>query len=94
MYIKVYEENQIQLDTFNRIWIECWNEKGFELEFTPQSDKYIILDENETPIGTTEFIPYGMNNNACENLFGFFCFLLIYRDNSPFQKFNKVLGFD
>lgn len=35
MYIKVYEENQIQLDTFNRIWIECWNEKGFELEVYP-----------------------------------------------------------
>ena len=71
MYIEVDQKNDNQLNTFNRIWIECWNEKGYELEFTPHSDKFIILDENGKGIGTTEFIKYNIGKNACEEVYSY-----------------------
>lgn len=71
MYINVDKKNQIQLEEFNRIWIECWKEKGYELEFTLDSDKIIILDEEEQGIGTVEFIKYRVGQNACEEVYPF-----------------------
>lgn len=63
MYIKV--ETLADLNLFNEIWMECWLEKGYMLDPTfDETDRFIILDEDNREIGTIEFKPYypTMNN--------------------------------
>lgn len=90
MHIKVDQENQNQLDTFNHIWIECWNEKGYELEFNQNSDKFIILDENGKVIGTTEFIKYEIGKNFCEDIYPFKDLQQIKNNHNRVIEIDKI----
>lgn len=57
MYIKV--ETLADLNTFNEIWMECWLEKGYMLDPTfDQTDRFIIIDQENREIGTIEFKSY------------------------------------
>lgn len=43
-----------QLKIFNELWVEVWQEKGYELEFTEEECDRFILFEDELAIGTIE----------------------------------------
>jgi hypothetical protein len=71
MFFKINNKNEEQLEIFNKIWIECWKEKGYELEFTETADRFIIQDDKGNNFGTVEFIKYINGQNNCEQVFNF-----------------------
>lgn len=49
-------ENEREQKIFDSIWMEVWDEKGFEHE-TTEGEAYLLYVE-EQPAGTVQFIPY------------------------------------
>ena len=47
--------NEYLLRVFNEIWTSVWNEKGFELEFSHESDKFLFKNRHHEYAGTIEF---------------------------------------
>lgn len=77
MYKKV--ETTEDLNIFDNIWMSCWVEKGYEMEFSyGDIDRYIIKNDESQNIGTVELKDYSLNENNPMNL--------IY----PFHKNNVI----
>jgi hypothetical protein len=63
MYKKV--ETPEDLEDFNGIWMECWQEKGYDFEFNAhQSDRFLIKDSSEVWVGTVELQPYTLDEGT------------------------------
>ncbi|PGX07765.1 GNAT family N-acetyltransferase [Bacillus sp. AFS033286] len=72
MYTKVQTEQEKGI--FNRIWEECWNEKGYELEYFQGTDQFIFWKDGQA-IGCVEIKKYNIKNEVfpfskCEQLKG------------------------
>ena len=71
MYIKV--DSLALLNDFNKIWIECWLEKGYGLEMEDGlADRYLITDSKDQKVGTIAFKPYQLDpNNNINTVYSF-----------------------
>ncbi|GAB6552691.1 hypothetical protein bcgnr5378_05880 [Bacillus cereus] len=74
MYTKVQTEQEKVI--FNGIWEECWNEKGFGLEYFQGTDQFIFWKDGQA-VGCVEIKKYSLKNEAfpfsgCEQLKGKF----------------------
>lgn len=90
MYIKV--DSLALLNDFNQIWMECWLEKGYGLEFgNVPTDRYIITDSDDQKIGTIEFKQYNLDpNNNINTVFPFQQIECIQQDPNAVIEIDKV----
>ena len=75
-----------QLKVFNELWVQVWQEKGYQLEFTEEECDRFILFERELPIGTIEFKKY--NRSSIIN--GTFPFYLTTSNYAKVVEVDKI----
>ncbi|MCA1055235.1 hypothetical protein LCM10_09590 [Rossellomorea aquimaris] len=60
MYKKV--ETPEDVEYFNGIWMECWQEKGYDFEINPHhTARFLIKDPSDVWVGTVEIQPYSLD---------------------------------
>ncbi|MGX9134224.1 hypothetical protein ACWV26_07570 [Rummeliibacillus sp. JY-2-4R] len=90
MYIKV--DSLALINDFNQIWVECWLEKGYGLEYGHiPSDRYIITDSENHKVGTIEFKQYTINpHNNINKVYPFQEIEIIQNDPGSVIEIDKV----
>ena len=79
IYSKV--KNDAQLRVFNSIWTRSWEEKGFELEYSQQADRYLINNRRaKRYVATLELKPFDGPDAEINTAFPFWNYPYI-RDN-------------
>lgn len=79
IYSKV--KNGSQLSIFNSIWTRSWEEKGFELEYSQQAERYLIKSRRaKRYVATLELKPFGGQDAEINTAFPFWNYPYI-RDN-------------
>lgn len=74
MYTKV--QTMQEQEVFNRIWEECWDEKGFEFEYFEGTDQFVFWKDGQA-IACVELKKYNIKDEVfgfseCEHLKGQF----------------------
>ncbi len=90
MYLKV--DSLALLNDFNQIWVECWLEKGYGLEYgNVPSDCYIITDTENHKVGTIEFKKYTIDpQNNINTVYPFQEIDIIHNDPISVIEIDKV----
>lgn len=51
--------NAEEINIFNQIWMYCWHEKGYEIQFSEKTlGRFIVSDSDNNFVGTVEFKSY------------------------------------
>jgi hypothetical protein len=80
-------------NVFNEIWMEAWNEKGYDHEIINGSvDQYLIQDESGNFIGTVEFIPFDPSGkrSTVQDVFDFSTCTEVMRSHEKVYEIDKV----